>query len=50
MEFLFGAIIIGCAGYILFKNLRKKSSGNGGCSCGSCSSHCPEYKDKDKDK
>ncbi|MHC1683765.1 MAG: FeoB-associated Cys-rich membrane protein [Clostridiaceae bacterium] len=45
MEFLFGAAIIGCAGYILFKNLKKKTTG-GGCDCGSCSSHCPQYDDK----
>lgn len=30
---------------ILVRSAKKKASG-GGCECGSCSSHCPSYKDK----
>ncbi|QGU95778.1 FeoB-associated Cys-rich membrane protein [Clostridium bovifaecis] len=44
-EILITAVIAGFAIYVLVKNAKKKASG-GGCDCGSCSSHCPVYKDK----
>lgn len=48
MEIIITIGIIGFAAFILYKNLRKSAKGN--CNCGSCSSHCPMYKNKDKDK
>ncbi|MEW9096252.1 MAG: FeoB-associated Cys-rich membrane protein [Clostridiaceae bacterium] len=44
MQIVITAVIALSAIYILYKNIKKKSSG--GCSCGSCSSHCPSYKDE----
>jgi hypothetical protein len=43
MEIAITLIIIGAAGYIFFKNLKKKASG-GSCDCDGCSSHCSGYK------
>jgi ferrous iron transport protein B len=34
--------IIAFAVYLLYKNVKKKASGQ--CDCGSCSSHCSNYK------
>lgn len=42
-EIVIAALIGGCAIYIFYKNLKKKAQGK--CDCGSCSSHCPNYKD-----
>ena len=47
MEILITIIIILLAIFIIFKNLSKSSKGN--CNCGSCSSHCPKYKEKEDD-
>ncbi|MBE6044404.1 MULTISPECIES: FeoB-associated Cys-rich membrane protein [Clostridium] len=46
LEIIITAAIAGFAIYILVKNVKKKASGEG-CNCGSCSSHCPVYKDKE---
>ncbi|MBU5484855.1 FeoB-associated Cys-rich membrane protein [Clostridium sp. MSJ-11] len=46
-EIVITAVIAFSAIYILYRNIKKKSSG--GCSCGSCSSNCPIYEDKNKD-
>ncbi|MGE5628803.1 MAG: FeoB-associated Cys-rich membrane protein [Solirubrobacterales bacterium] len=38
-------IILSLAVFILYKNIKKKASGECDCdSCGNCSSHCPNYK------
>ncbi len=42
IEILIAGILVASASYILYKNIKKKSSG--GCDCGSCSSHCSHYK------
>lgn len=39
--------IAALAVYIFAKNIKKKSK-SGGCDCGSCSAHCPEYKTNKK--
>ncbi|WP_084767034.1 FeoB-associated Cys-rich membrane protein [Clostridium nigeriense] len=46
MEILITLVIVAFAAYIIFKTLRKSSKG--GCSCGSCSNHCPMYEEKEK--
>lgn len=46
MEFVITLIIVGFSAFILYKNLNKSSKGD--CSCGTCSNHCPSYKDKNK--
>ncbi|MDV4150482.1 FeoB-associated Cys-rich membrane protein [Clostridium sp. AL.422] len=43
MEILITLVIVALAAYILFKTFHKSSKGS--CSCGSCSDHCPMYKD-----
>lgn len=43
MEILVTIIIIAVAAYIIYKNFKKSSKGQ--CNCGSCSSHCPKYKE-----
>lgn len=45
MEFIISGVIIAAAVYIFYKNIKKKSSGT--CDCGSCSRHCPQYKNKE---
>lgn len=42
MEIFITVIIVAAAVFILYKNIKNKK--NGGCNCGSCSSHCPQYK------
>lgn len=42
VQIIITGIIAFAAVYILYKNIKKKSSG--GCHCDSCSSHCPSYK------
>lgn len=42
IEIIITAIIGICAVTIFYKNLKKKAQGK--CDCGSCSSHCPNYK------
>lgn len=46
LEKIIAGIIVIVAIYFLYKNFKKKSSGQ--CNCGSCSSHCPLYEDKKK--
>jgi ferrous iron transport protein B len=45
MEITITIIIFALAAVILYRNIKKKASGKCDCgSCGSCSSHCPNYK------
>nr|WP_207670941.1 FeoB-associated Cys-rich membrane protein [Caloramator sp. E03] len=44
MERIITIIIIITAIYILYKNIKKKSSGS--CDCSSCTSHCQKYNNK----
>ena len=46
-ELIVTAIIFLGAGLILYKNLKNKSSGK--CDCGSCSTHCVNYKEEHKE-
>ncbi|WP_459834817.1 FeoB-associated Cys-rich membrane protein [Clostridium carnis] len=46
MEILITLVIVAVAAFIIFRSIRKSSKG--GCNCGSCSSHCPSYKNKKK--
>lgn len=46
IEVIITAVIVAGAAYIFYKNLKKKAQGK--CDCGSCSSHCPNYKKSDK--
>lgn len=46
MEVIITLGIIGFASFIIYKSFKKSSKGE--CNCGSCSSHCPMYKDKNK--
>lgn len=44
---IIATIVIGLfAVFIIYKNIKKSSKGD--CNCGSCSSHCPKYKDDKK--
>jgi ferrous iron transport protein B len=45
-EIIIAVGIIAAAGFILFKDLKKSTSGK--CNCGSCSSSCPKYKNISK--
>lgn len=40
-EILITLILVAVSAFILYKNIKKKASGN--CDCGSCSTHCPNY-------
>lgn len=42
IEILVTIVLVAFASHILYKNIKKKSSG--GCDCSSCSSHCGNYK------
>ncbi|NMM65004.1 FeoB-associated Cys-rich membrane protein [Clostridium sp. P21] len=42
IEILVTVILVSFAAYILYKNIKKKASGN--CDCGCCSNHCSHYK------
>ncbi|EET86012.1 conserved hypothetical protein [Clostridium carboxidivorans P7] len=44
IEILVTVVLVAFAARILYKNIKKKSSG--GCDCGSCSSHCAHYNKK----
>lgn len=44
IEILISGIIILAAVYILYRSVKRKAQGK--CDCGSCSSHCPNYVDK----
>lgn len=48
MEIIITGIIVVFAIFILVRSAKKKASGQ--CDCGSCSSHCPMYKEKQDDK
>lgn len=45
MEILITVLIALLASFIIYKNIKKSSKGN--CNCGSCSSHCPKYNNKE---
>lgn len=45
IEIIIAAVILGSAGFIFYKNLKKSTKGE--CNCGSCSQSCPMYS-KDK--
>ncbi|MCM8711671.1 FeoB-associated Cys-rich membrane protein [Clostridium sp. SYSU_GA19001] len=47
-ELIITALVLGAAGFILYKNLKKST--NGECNCGSCSSSCPKYTIENKKK
>lgn len=42
IEIIVTAAIVIIASRILYKSIKKKAAGQ--CECGSCSSHCPNYK------
>ena len=42
IQIIVTGVIALSAVYILYKSMKKKSTG--GCDCGSCSAHCPSYK------
>lgn len=44
MEILITILLVGAAGYFIFNNIKKKTSGQ--CDCGSCTSKCPKYEEK----
>lgn len=46
-EIIVTALIITAAAYILYKNVKRVSSGK--CSCGDCSNSCTGCKNKGKD-
>ena len=45
MEIIITIVIVAFAVSIIYRSFRKSSKGD--CNCGSCSTHCPMYKDKD---
>jgi hypothetical protein len=47
MEILITIPILLGAIYIIYKNIKKSSSGE--CNCGTCSKNCPARKDNEKD-
>lgn len=48
MEILITIGIVILAAFIIYKNIKKSSKGE--CNCGSCSSKCPKFDEKNKDK
>ncbi|WP_072985687.1 FeoB-associated Cys-rich membrane protein [Clostridium cavendishii] len=44
MEIFITILIVLLAIFIILKNIKNSSKGQ--CNCGSCSSHCPKYKNK----
>ena len=46
MEIFVTIIIVLIASLIIYNNIKKSSKGD--CNCGSCSSHCPKYKNDNK--
>lgn len=48
MEVIITIGIVGFAAFIIYRSFNKSSKGE--CNCGSCSNHCPMYKDKDRNK
>jgi len=44
IEIIVTLIIFSLAALVFYNNIKKKASGK--CDCGSCSSHCPNYKKK----
>ncbi|MFA6940003.1 MAG: FeoB-associated Cys-rich membrane protein [Clostridiaceae bacterium] len=43
-EIIITVLIILLSVYIIYRNIKNRSKGK--CNCGSCSSHCPYYKEK----
>jgi ferrous iron transport protein B len=48
VELIIAALILGAAGFIFYKNLKKSTKGE--CNCGSCSTGCPKYEIEKKNK
>lgn len=48
IEIIATVIIFSLAAFIFYRSIKRKASGK--CDCGSCSSHCPYYKEKKEDK
>ncbi|ATD54746.1 FeoB-associated Cys-rich membrane protein [Clostridium chauvoei] len=48
MEIIITVGIIAFSAFVIYKKLKKSSKGE--CTCGSCSSHCPMYKNKEEIK
>jgi ABC-type nickel/cobalt efflux system permease component RcnA len=48
IEIIATVIIFSLAAFILYRSIKRKASGK--CDCSSCSSHCPNYKEKKEDK
>lgn len=46
-EIFITILIAALSAFILVKSAKKKISG--GCDCGSCSSHCPIYKEQEEE-
>lgn len=46
IEIIVTVLIVFAAGFMLYRSIKKKASGE--CECGSCSSHCPKYKKEEK--
>ena len=47
VEIIITAVLVATAAFILIRNFKRKAQ-DGNCDCGSCSSHCPQYKTEDK--
>lgn len=45
MEILITTGIVIFTAFIIYRTINKSSKGN--CNCGTCSTHCPIYKDND---
>lgn len=48
VEVIITVFILGAAGLIFFKNVKKSAQGK--CNCGSCSTSCPKYSLEKKNK
>ncbi len=45
MEILIATLLVMAAIFILYRSAKRKAQGK--CECGSCSSHCPMYENKE---
>lgn len=48
VEVIITALILGAAGFIFYKDVKKSAQGK--CNCGSCSTNCPKYSMEKKNK
>jgi ferrous iron transport protein B len=46
IEIIATVLIFSLAAFILYRSIKNKADGK--CDCSSCSSHCPNYKEKTK--